>query len=103
MSKFFLNSRLSKGKQVILNELFNARANEMAEGKDKITIKEKERFLDIVTNVSDESLKKELIYSYLADDDKMGEECARLIEHYYKNGVSDGVNLILECVGGIKK
>ena len=102
MSKKFFKDVLSTSKISILNKLFNARADELAGDNKNIPIEDKERFLDIVSNVKDEELKKNLIARYLKDEDYLGYECGRLSEQYYKNGVADGINLIIECakVGG---
>ena len=84
MSKFFLRKRLSAGKTSILNELFNARADKLAEGKYNIPIENKEKFLDIVANVQNKALKQNLINSYLKDEDNWGIDAGKLIEKYYK-------------------
>ena len=97
MSKFFLKNVLSTGKTSILNKLFNARADKLAEVKTNIPIEDKERFLDVVSNVENEELRKRLIAKYLQDEDYLGYECGRLSEEYYKIGVADGISLIMEC------
>ena len=87
MSKFFLKTKLSTGKDSIIDRLFNEKSEELAEGECTIPIGDKERFLDMVSNVKDESLRQRLIHKYLKDEDYLGAECGRLIKNYYRNRI----------------
>jgi len=89
--------KLPNNRESILNELFNARAEKLAKLKTSIPIGDKERFLDIVSNVENEELRKRLIATYLKDEDYLGYECGKISEKYYKTGVADGISLIVEC------
>ena len=97
MSDIFLKNLLSGGKTSILNELYNARADKLATDKLKVPNGNTENFLDIVDNVGNEELKKQLIYKYLESEDVLSSECARLMKKYYFHGCSDILNLVLEC------
>ena len=85
MSRFFLKKLLSTGKTSILEELFNARADELASDKFNPTIENTGSFLDITDEVKDMDLKARLISRYFKDEDIMGEECGRLIKKYYSS------------------
>jgi hypothetical protein len=100
MRKFFLKRKLSTGKVSIIGRIFNDKAEELAQGKGSANTGNTERFLDVVSNVENEELQKSLRYIYLKEDEETGEECARLIEKYYRNGFADGVKLVVECVNG---
>jgi hypothetical protein len=100
MSRFFLKTKLSTGKDSIVDRIFDSKAEELAQEKGNGNIENTERFLDVVSNVKNEELQNNLRYIYLKQDEETGEECARLIEKYYKNGFADGVKLVVECVNG---
>ena len=102
MSRFFLKTKLSTGKDSIVDRIFSSKAEELATENNYgvTTSKGIERFLDVVFNVENEELQNNLRYIYLKQDEETGEVCARLIEKYYKNGFADGVKLVVECVNG---
>ena len=100
MKKFFLKRKLSTGKESIIDRIFNDKAEELARGKSIVKTEVTERFLDVVSNVDNEELQNNLRHIYLKQDEEIGEECAKLIEYYYKNGLADGVKLVVECVNG---
>ena len=90
---------MSTGKDSIIDRIFDSRAEELAEEKDGVrNMDTTERFLDVVSNVKDETLQKQLRTIYLKEDEQTGEQCGRLIKKYYKNGFQDGAKLIIECV-----
>ena len=103
MSENTSKTKLSAGKDSIIDRIFDSRAEELAQEKGQIETENTERFLDIITNVKDEELKKQLRAIYLKEDNRAGEECARLIKKYYKNEFVDGLKLIVECVIGGEK
>ena len=87
-------------KDGIIDKLFNARSEELAQEKENPKLGNRERFLDVLSNVRVSSLRNRLKIIYLKEDAEAGENCARLIEKYYKNGFMDGAKLIIECVNG---
>lgn len=74
-------------KDSMLNKIFDMRAEDLAQEETHSGVKVKERFLDIVENVKDISLKQNLINEYLKADDEFGIECGRLIKKYYTNRI----------------
>ena len=87
-------------KDSIIDKLFDKRPEELAQEKGQAKPINKERFLDVLSNVKDPNLRNRLRIIYLKEDAETGEECARLIEKYYKNGFMDGAKMIIECVNG---
>ena len=83
----------------ILNALYNARADELAE-ENTIPVENTQKFLDIVSNIENEDLRQKLISCYLKDEDLLSGECARLMKKYYFNGCSDMLSLVIECTEG---
>lgn len=95
---------LPTNKDSIIDKIFDKRSEELAQENGNKKLDNTQRFLDIVSKVKDENLQNQLRSIYLKADNEVGEECARLIEKYYRAGISDGVTLIIECVnGGVKK
>ena len=88
-------------KNNMINKIYELRSEELAQEKLDKETKTKDKFLDIVENVTDTNLKQELKSEYLKTDDEFGIECGRLIKKYYASGFMDGVNLIIECRGGV--
>jgi len=89
---------LNTGQNNIIDRIFNSRAEELAQEKEQTKTDNIESFLDVVSNVQNESLKNQLRTIYLKEDEQAGEKCGKLIKKYYKNGFTDGVKLIISCV-----
>ena len=101
MGKKIFRPELSTGKDSIIDRIFDSRAEELAKEKGGVITNDgTERFLDVVSNVKDETLQNQLRTIYLKEDDNAGEVCARLTKKYYENGFVDGAKLIIECVNG---
>jgi len=96
----FKETDVLASKDSIIDKLFDKRSEELAQEKGQAKPTNKERFLDILSNVKDPNLRNRLRIIYLKEDAEAGEECARLIEKYYKNGFMDGAKMIIECVNG---